>query len=182
MEQTLLKLMSPTRTEIESVMTNPNLKISKMIFSLTDIEMRDIETQTERLNKFELGEKISKDPNNGKDKKEIIYQRINSLIKNIGILNQRYRKAKEAIKQVLNCTQFDISLHEDEFMKRIFPAIAKHLDNNDMLEFGQNHINTLTQDIGNAIMKICRKNNMITLTFEADNQRDLLEAEELVGI
>ncbi len=182
MEQTLLKLMSPTRTEIESVMTNPNLKISKMIFSLTDIEMRDIETQTERLNKFELGEKISKDPNTGKDKKEIIYQRINSLIKNIGILNQRYRKAKEAIKQVLNCTQFDISLHEDEFMKRIFPAIAKHLDNNDMLEFGQNHINTLTQDIGNAIMKICRKNNMITLTFEADNQGDLLEARELVGI
>jgi MoxR-like ATPase len=181
MEQTLLKLKSPTRTEIESVMTNPNLKISKMIFSLTDMELRDIETQTERLSKSKLGERISKDPKSGKDRKEIAYQKINFLINNIGILNQRYSKVKEAIKQVLNSTQFEISLHEDEFMKRIFPAIAKHLDNNDMLEFGQNHINTLTQDIGNAIMKICRKNNMITLTIEADNQGDLLEARELIG-
>ncbi len=181
LEQTLLKLKSPTRAEIESIMVNPNLKIYKMISSLTDREIRDIETQTEILSKFELGEKISNDPNTRKDKKEITYQRINPLIKNIGNLNQRYNKVKEAIKQVLSGTQFEINLHETEFMKRIFPIIAKHLNNN-MLEFGQNHINTLTQDIGNARMKIHRENSMIALTIEADNQIDLIEARELAGI
>lgn len=182
LEQSLLNLKSPTRTELESISSNPDLKISTMIFSLTEKEMRDIEALTERLSKYELGEKVSKDPKGGKDRKEITYQKINPLIKNIEIIRQRHEKVKEAIRQALSNTKFELKLPEAEFINKVFPLVVKHLSNSDILEFGQNRINAISENIGNAGMQICRENNTITLTIEADNQEDLVEARKLIGI
>ena len=182
LEQTLLKLKSPTRTELESIAASPNPKISKMLSSLTEREIKDIEMQTERLSKYELGEKISKDPKSGKDRKEIAYQKINPLIKNIEDLRQRYDKIKEVIKQALSSTKFEIQLLEKDFMSKIFPSIVKHLDENEILEFGQNRISAITKNVGNARMQIRRDNSTLTLTIEADSQEDLSEARELAGV
>jgi MoxR-like ATPase len=182
MEQTLLKLKSPTRAELESIAASPNPKISKMTSSLTEKEIKDIEMQTERLSKYELGEKVSKDPRSSKDRKEITYKKINPLIKNIEALKQRYDKIKEVIKQALCGTKFEMKLPEMDFMSKIFPAIVKHLDGNEILEFGQNRISAITQNVGNARMQICRDNSTIILTIEADSQEDLSEARELAGV
>ncbi len=182
LEQNLLKLKSPTRAELESIATNPDLKISNMVSSLTEKEINDIETQTERLSRYELGEKISKDSKGGKDRTEITYQKINPLIKNVDRLRQRHVKVKEAVRQALSNTKFELKLPEPEFMNKVFPAILKRLEENDILEFGQHRINVLNQNIGNAEMQISRENNSITLTIEADNQEDLVEARELIGI
>ncbi len=54
MEQTLLKLKGHTRTELESIVASPNPKKSKMLSSLTEREIKDIEMQTERLSKCQL--------------------------------------------------------------------------------------------------------------------------------
>lgn len=188
LEQTLLKLKSPTRTELDSLMTGPSLKISKMVSFLTEKELNDIESQTERLSRYELGEKISK------DRKEITYQRINPFIKNINTLRQRHDKVKDVIKKALGNTKFEVEIPETEFMAKVFPVIITRLDKDKMLEFGQNKINTITQNIGTTKIEIRRqksnsllKANMgklttITLTIEADNQADLTEARELIGI
>ncbi len=182
LEQTLLKLKRPTRADLESIAANPNPKISKMASSLTEREIKDIEMQTERLSKYELGEKVSKDPRSGKDRKEITYQKINPLIKNIEVLRQRYDKIKEIIKQALSGTKFEMKLPEMDFMSKIFPVIIKHLDGDEILEFGQNRISAITQNVGNARMQIRRDNSTITLTIEADSQEDLSEARDLAGV
>ncbi|MFZ2412071.1 MAG: hypothetical protein WAW23_10905, partial [Candidatus Methanoperedens sp.] len=180
--------------ELDSLMTGPSLKISKMVSSLTERELNDIEAQTERLSRYELGEKVSKDQNSGKDRKEITYQQINPFIKNINTLRQRHDKVKDVIKQALGNTKFEMEIPETEFMTKVFPVIVTHLDKDKMLEFGQNKINTITQNIGNAKIEMHRqksnsllKANMgklttITITIEADNQADLTEARELIGI
>lgn len=194
LEQTLLNLKSPTRTELESLMASPNLKISKMVSSLTERELNDIETQTERLSRYELGEKISSDSNSGKDRKEITYQQINPFIKNINTLRRRHDKVKDVIKQALGNTKFEMELPETDFMNKVFPVIVTRLDKDKILEFGQKQINTITQNVGNAKIEIRRqksnsllKANMgklttVTITIEADNQADLTEARELIGI
>ncbi len=194
LEQTLLNLKSPTRTELESLMASPNLKISKMVSSLTERELNDIETQTERVSRYELGEKISSDSNSGKDRKEITYQRINPFIKNINTLRRRHDKVKDVIKQALGNTKFEMELPETDFMNKVFPVIVTHLDKDKILEFGQKQINTITQNVGNARIEIRRqksnsllKANMgklttVTITIEADNQADLTEAREMIGI
>ncbi|WAM22618.1 MAG: AAA family ATPase (plasmid) [Candidatus Methanoperedens sp.] len=194
LEQTLMNLKSPTRTELDSLMTGPSLKISKMVSSLTEKELNDIESQTERLSKYELGEKMSGGSNSGKDRKEITYQRINPFIKNINSLRQRHDKVKDVIKKALGNTKFEMELPESEFLNKVFPVIVTRLDKDKMLEFGQNKINTITQNIGNARIEMRRqksnsllKVNMgklmtITLTIEAESQAELTEARELVGI
>ncbi len=73
-------------------------------------------------------------------------------------------------------------LPENDFMNKIFPAIVKHLDENKILEFGQNRISAITQKVGNARMQIHRDNSTVTLTIEVDSQEDLSEARELAGV
>lgn len=182
LEQSLLKLKSLARMELESISANPDLKISKMVSSLTEKEIGEVELQTERLSKYELGEKVFKDPKGGRDRKEIAYQKINPLIKNINILSQRHVKIKEVLRKALKSTKFELKLPESEFMNRVFPSVVKHLDNDDVLEFGQNRINEIAQDIGNARIRIFRENGTITLSIESDNQEDIVEARELIGI
>ncbi len=194
LEQTLMNLKSPTRTELDSLMTGPSLKISKMVSSLTEKELGDIESQTERLSRYELGEKIAKDQKSGKDRKEITYQQINPFIKNINNLRLRHDKVKDVIKKALSNTKFEIEIPETEFMAKVFPVIVTNLDKDKVLEFGQKKISTITHNIGTTKIELQRqksnnllKTNMgklttITITIEAENQAELTDAKELIGI
>ncbi|WAM22615.1 MAG: hypothetical protein OI715_00550 (plasmid) [Candidatus Methanoperedens sp.] len=79
-------------------------------------------------------------------------------------------------------------------MAKVFPVIVTRLDKNKMLEFGQNKISTITQNIGTTRINMQRqksnsllKANMgklttITLTIEAESQTELTEIRELIGI
>ncbi len=194
MEKALLSLKSPTRTELEAITANHDLKISNMVSSITEKEMSDIETKTERLSKYELGERISRDPESGKDRKEVTYVKINPLVKNISALQERRDKVKEAIKQALGNTKFEMKLTETDFMNRIFPIILKHVDQDTFLEFGQGHVNEVIQTIGNAKIIVERsrngevtvidreKSSIITLALTADSETELNDARELIGI
>ncbi|KPQ43775.1 MAG: hypothetical protein MPEBLZ_01649 [Candidatus Methanoperedens nitroreducens] len=58
-------------------------------------------------------------------------------------------------------------------MNKIFPAVVKNMDENEILEFGQNRISAITKNIGNARMQISWENSTIILTIEADSQEEL---------
>lgn len=47
------------------------------------------------------------------------------------------------------------------------------MDENEILEFGQNRISAITKNIGNARMQISWENSTIILTIEADSQEEL---------
>jgi MoxR-like ATPase len=183
LELSLLNLNDPERSELEHMLAGiSDLKITTMVSSLTLKELNDIESQTEMLNRYELEEKVSRDPKGGKDKKDITYQKINPLIKNIKSLIQRHDKIENVIKQALTNTKFEIQLSETDFMKKVFPKILKYLDKKDILEFGQNQKNMIAQTIGNVKLQIGRIDDMVTLSLESDDRKDLSETKRILGL
>jgi MoxR-like ATPase len=183
LELSLLNLSKPERAELEHVLEGmKDLKITSMVASLTPKELNDIESRTEMLNRYELEEKVYRDSKEGIDKKDLTYQKINPLIKNIKSLIHRHKKTSDVIKLVLGDTKFEIPLPEAEFMKKVFPKIVNYLDKKDMLEFGQNHKNTLTQAIGNTKLKIDRMDGIVTLSLESDDRKDLSETRRMLGL
>lgn len=183
LEKSLLNLNDPEREELEHVLAGiSDLKIITMVSSLTLKELNDIESQTEMLNRYELEEKVSRDPKGGRDKKDITYQKINPLIKNIKSLIQRREKIETVIKHALTKTRFEIQLPETDFMKNVFPKTVKYLDKNDILEFGQNQKNTIAQTIGNVKLQIGRIDDMVTLSLESDDRKDLSETRRMLGL
>ncbi len=204
MEKALLNLKKPTRTELEAAISNSNLKISNMVSSLTPKELGDIERETERLSKYELGEKVSKDLKSGKDRKEVTYVKMNPLMKNINTVQERHNRVTRAIKQALENTKFEIKYSETEFMNKVFPILVNRLDRNNVLEFAEGHTNEMTQQIENAKITLERssgdvtvidrnrnlghpkinreKSSVITVSLTAESEMELNEARELIGI
>jgi hypothetical protein len=183
LERSILDMKDPERKELEHVLTGiSDLKITTMVSSLTLKELNDIESQTEMLNRYELKEKVSRDPKGGRDKKDLTYQKINPLTKNIKSLIQRYEKIETVIKKALKNTKFEIQLPESDFMKKVFPKTVKYLDKKDILEFGQKQKNTITQTIGNTKLQIGRNDDMVTLSLESEDLKDLSETRRMLGL
>jgi hypothetical protein len=67
-------------------------------------------------------------------------------------------------------------------MQRIFPVVAKHMNGDDLLEFGQGRIDTITQSIGNAEVEVSRKDGIVAFSIDADTREDLLETKKLMGL
>ncbi|CAG0967360.1 hypothetical protein METP3_01227 [Methanosarcinales archaeon] len=183
LERSILDMKEPERAELERVLAGiQDLKITTMVSSLTLKELNDIESQTEMLNRYELEEKVSRDPKGERDKKDLTYQKINPLTKNIKSLIQRHDKIEKVIKQALTNTKFEIQLSETDFMKKVFPKTVKYLDKKDILEFGQNLKNMIAQTIGNVKLQIVRIDDTITLSLESDDRKDLSETRRMLGL
>jgi MoxR-like ATPase len=183
LEQTLLKLKKPNKSELEHAKSKfSSLKISKMVSLLTLKELQDIEAHTDTLSRYELGERVTKGNNGDRDRKDLTYQRINPFIKNLNALIQRNDNLEKVMKKAINSTKFETKLTEAEFMQRIFPVVAKHMNGDDLLEFGQGRIDTITQSIGNAEVEVSRKDGIVAFSIDADTREDLLETKKLMGL
>nr|WAH99897.1 MAG: MoxR family ATPase [Candidatus Methanoperedens sp.] len=182
-EQALLNLKNPTRKEIELVVEKPGLNISKMAASFSEKELNEIEAKTDMLSKYELGEKIIKDDKDRKkERKDIIYQKNNPVLKNIETIRQRFDKIKEAIRQALEESKLELMMSEDEFMGKLLPLLIKYLDNNEIIEFGSKRRDEAIQSIGGAEMNIKREDSKITFILKANTRVDLEEAKTLIGM
>jgi hypothetical protein len=56
------------------------------------------------------------------------------------------------------------------------------MNRDDLLEFGQGRIDTITQSIGNAEVGFSRKDGLVVFSIEADTREDFLEIRKLMGL